>query len=330
MDKDASGKFIISLDFELMWGVRDVVTKETYGQHIKGVHQALPRILRTFTDFDIKATIAAVGFLFFRNKEELLNSLPELKPAYTDKNLSPYGDYIENIVGEDRAADPYHFGSHLIELIKQTPGQEIGTHTFSHYYCLEEGQTREQFRQDIEAAIAIGKKRNLQIQSIIFPRNQVNEDYLTICAEMGITSYRSNENSWLYKARSLKAETIFRRSIRLLDAYINLSGHHCYKDVSMKNVAIVNIPSSRFLRPYMARLDWFEGLRLKRIKKSMTHAAKHNLLYHIWWHPHNFGINQEKNIEFLQKILQHYQYLHLRYGFTNYTMNEYAEMLKAK
>ena len=29
-----SGKFVISLDFELLWGVRDHATAETYGENI--------------------------------------------------------------------------------------------------------------------------------------------------------------------------------------------------------------------------------------------------------------------------------------------------------
>ena len=34
-----NGKFIISLDFELMWGVRDEKDKPTYGNNITGVHK---------------------------------------------------------------------------------------------------------------------------------------------------------------------------------------------------------------------------------------------------------------------------------------------------
>lgn len=36
------GTFVISLDFELMWGVRDVQTKAGYGPNILGVRQAIP------------------------------------------------------------------------------------------------------------------------------------------------------------------------------------------------------------------------------------------------------------------------------------------------
>ena len=32
-----NGKFVISLDFELMWGVRDIETVESYGENLRGV-----------------------------------------------------------------------------------------------------------------------------------------------------------------------------------------------------------------------------------------------------------------------------------------------------
>ena len=82
-----NGKFVISLDFELFWGVRDQVEIEDYGENIKGVHSVIPRMLETFSQYRIRATFAIVGFLFFENKLELLNNLPEKLPEYTDKLL---------------------------------------------------------------------------------------------------------------------------------------------------------------------------------------------------------------------------------------------------
>jgi len=320
-----TGKLIVSLDFELMWGVRDLVSIKEYGNNISGVHEALPKILSRFSEYDIKGTFAIVGFLFFKNKAELQSGIPVIKPSYENANLSPYGNYLENEVGQDELSDPYHYGFYLTNLIKNTPHQEIGSHTFCHYYCLEGGQTVDEFREDLKAAIAIAEKRSITMTSIIFPRNQFNKDYLQVCKEAGIITYRNNEQSWLYNARSFESESLLRRGLRLLDAYINLSGHHCYNEESLKGSFPINIPSSRFLRPYHKELHVFEGLRLRRIKTAMTYAAKNNLVYHLWWHPHNFGINQDQNFAMLEKILQHYRYLNNKYTFTSYTMTELAE-----
>jgi hypothetical protein len=42
------GIFVISLDFELHWGVWDVTTKEKYGANILGVKEVIPRLLDLF------------------------------------------------------------------------------------------------------------------------------------------------------------------------------------------------------------------------------------------------------------------------------------------
>ena len=113
-----------------------------------------------------------------------------------------------------------------------------------------------------------------------------------------------------------------------MDSYINISGHNCYSDDYIKKETPVNIPSSRFLRPFSPKLSFLESLRLKRIKASMTFAAKNNLTYHLWWHPHNFGANMEENFKFLEKILQHYKLLNEKYNFQSYTMSSLAAKMK--
>jgi hypothetical protein len=59
--------FLISLDFELMWGVRDHRSIATYGKNILGVREAIPAMLAMFTKYRVKATWATVGMLLFDN-----------------------------------------------------------------------------------------------------------------------------------------------------------------------------------------------------------------------------------------------------------------------
>jgi peptidoglycan/xylan/chitin deacetylase (PgdA/CDA1 family) len=325
-----NGHFVISLDFEIMWGVRDIVTVESYGDHLRGVQQVIPKLLSVFQQFDIKATFSTVGLLFFETKAKMLANLPAHLPKYQNKNLSPYGDYMLQQVNEDYTKDKYHFAPHLIKMIQNSQAHEIGTHTFSHYYCLEEGQTKEDFRDDINSAISVAQTKGIRITSIVFPRNQFNQDYLQICKQSGIIAFRNNENSWLYKAKNGEDENLKRRILRLLDSYINLTGYHCHTQQLTASSFPVDIPSSRFLRPYSKRLKFFDGLRMRRIKKAMTHAAKNKLMYHLWWHPHNFGINQNENFDFLENILLHYKYLNKTYNFTSITMSGLAKQLLKK
>jgi len=68
-----------------------------------------------------------------------------------------------------------------------------------------------------------------------------------------------------------------------------------------------------------------ERQRLRRIFSSMTCAARNLLLFHLWWHPHNFGANIELNLAFLRSILEHHRFLRQQYGFSSRTMSEVAE-----
>jgi peptidoglycan/xylan/chitin deacetylase (PgdA/CDA1 family) len=324
-----NGKFVISLDFELLWGVRDKMTIQEYGENIKGVQSVIPKLLDAFSQYGIKATFATVGFLFFKTKNELLQNLPAKYPGYSIKKYSPYVGYF-NEVGEDYQKDIFHFAPLLIEKIKDYPDHEIGTHTYSHYYCLEEGQTVEEFRDDLLKAIELAEKNHIKISSLVFPRNQFNDKYLEICKELEIICYRGNEHSWLYRAKNAENENRLRRAFRLLDAYINISGHNCYDDNFLQQNYPVNIPASRFLRPFTPALEKLDRLKLKRITNGMTYAAQKNLTYHLWWHPHNFGINQDQNFKLLEKILVHYEQLNSQYGFTSITMSKLAKQVLNK
>ena len=316
-----SGIFIISLDYELMWGVWDVTTRENYGNNILGVKQVIPKMLQLFEQYGIKTTFATVGLLFAKDKNELLASMPDIKPAYTNNDYNVYGKEVIK-TGFNEEDDPYHFGYEHINLVKKS-GHEVATHTYSHYFCLEEGQTAEEFDADIKAAVKIAGANDIPVTSMVFPRNQINEAYLPVLRNNGIHVYRGNPISWIYKPRMFAAEIPFIRLCRLLDTYLPVSGYNTYS-INTEAGLPVNIPASRFLKPYNKNLAWLEKLKLKRIMKEMTIAAKKNQLYHLWWHPHNFGINIPENLANLTIILNHYQLLQQQYGFTNLTMKEAA------
>lgn len=304
--------FVISLDFELMWGVLDKKSIHDYGSHIQAVHRIVPKLLKLFDQYNIKATFSTVGMLFHKDLDSLISTKPAVLPEYTDRNLSPY-NYFDTVDGAE-----YYLAAELIQLIQAYKNQEIGTHTYCHYYCLEPGQTIEAFKSDLNLALQMAEGYGVKLDTLIFPRNQYNEDYLNICKEAGLIGYRGNEDSWLYEAGKGSTQHHFKRAFRLLDAYLNISGHHAYN--IQKSKGLTNVKASRFLRPYSRKLKAFEGLRLNRIKKSMIAAAKQGKTYHLWWHPHNFGSNMKENFDFLEKILAYYQFLHQSYGMQSHSM----------
>jgi hypothetical protein len=71
-------------------------------------------------------------------------------------------------------------------------------------------------------------------------------------------------------------------------------------------------------------LFFFESLKMRRLKNSMLRAARERSLFHLWWHPHNFGKNIEENMCQLESILIYYSELKTKYGMLSRTMNEVA------
>lgn len=316
------GTFTISLDLELYWGMLDA-SLDDYRQNLQGVRQAIPAILNLFERYEIHATWATVGFLFYSDLKQLRENLPQQQPNYETVELSPY-QYISNL--DPEADRELHFCPDLIELIQRSPGQEIATHTFSHYYCLEPGQTESEFRADLMAAIATARKNNVAIKSLVFPRNQYNRAYLETIAQCGIACYRGNERSSIYNSEAGDGDRPRKRLLRFIDSYINLSGQNCYSWSELRSTYPINIPSSRFLRPYSTKLKYLDSLRLKRITSGLKYAASHNSVYHLWWHPHNFGVNLAQNLRFLEKILQAYQQLKAQNKMQSLNMGEIAQL----
>lgn len=317
MDRPA---FVISLDFELYWGVHDVMPVDAYKENLVGARQAIPEMLALFEQHGVRATWAIVGFLHFGTRADLLAHLPDVRPEYDVPRLSPYPLLAD--IAETEAEAPVHLGRSLVERIRSTPGQEIATHTFSHFYCTEPGPTLDAFSADLRAARAIAGRDSITLRSIVFPRNQVSGPHLDRCAAEGLVAYRGQERSWIGALPG--GESRVKRALRLLDAYANISGQHTVALGALDANGLADVRGTRFLRPYMARLRPFEPLRRRRIMRELTAAARRRHAYHLWWHPHNFGRDREENMSALRQILTHFSTLRDRYGMESRTMAECA------
>lgn len=330
--KRAGGYFVISIDFELFWGMFDKATIDTYGNRITGERTAIPRMLDVFRTYGIHATWATVGILMAHDKKELLSLLPpeHLRPLYSDVRMSAYHYMNTATIGDSEANDIYHFGSDLVQKIIHTPYQEIANHTFSHFYSID-GKHNEPgiFEADLDAHAKIASTYEVHTTSIVFPRNQTSEQSLRVCAKKGLRSYRGTESHVLYEPREDAEQSLFIRGLRLIDHYVNISGHHTYPLPTSQAGTLINIPSSRFFRPWSRTLRFLEVLKVRRIKNAMSHAAKHGEVFHLWWHPHNFGIDQVENFTNLKKVIDHFLVLKKEYGMESCTMNELAEKARS-
>lgn len=320
----SKGIFCISLDFELHWGRFDKMslTEKTF-TCFANTRAAIPQMLDLFSSYDMHVTWATVGMLFHNNEHEWMRTKPVQLPGYRNKLLSAY-----EWVRQNRLNSAIHFAPELIEQIKNTPHMEIGTHTYSHYYCNEDGQTINDFKRDLKIAFDVANEKGIQLKSLVFPRNQVNKLYLAVCAELGIETVRTNPSVW-YWDETRKADMAIKIA-RTGDAYLAFSTNNLVdlKTIDVRQTPVL-LPASRLYRPWSNNL-LLNKLKLHRILQEMTVAAKRKQYYHLWWHPHNFGYRPENCLAELGIILAHYTALHHQYGFQSMSMIETKNYLLRK
>lgn len=316
--------FIVSLDFELFWGVQQLMPLGEYEEHVLGGREAAVKMLKLFEKYGIHATWDTVGFQMAENYEELKAFFPpeQLRPTYDNPIMSSYRMF--DSIGTDEQTAPCFYAPSLVREIQKYPHQEIGCHTFSHYYCREPGQTTEQFEADLRSAIALAESKGIHMTSLVFPKNETTPEHVAVARKLGFTAYRDEEHDWIHRVRPFQ----LLRAFRLLDAYFPLSGDGSYVPES-KN-GLVDLTGSRVYRAYFKPLAFLEGMKLHRIKKQMLHAAQKGQTYHLWWHPHNVGVRQELHMQQLEEIFSYYAELHKRYGMQSLNMREAAERVTAK
>jgi peptidoglycan/xylan/chitin deacetylase (PgdA/CDA1 family) len=322
------GALVVSLDFELHWGVRDKHSPNGgYRAALLGAREVVPRLLALFEEYGVRGTWATVGFLFAGTREELEAHSPVTRPTYRNRALDAYAEPL----GKDEVSDPLHFARSLVDAIERAPGQELATHTFCHYYCLEPGQTAEAFAADLDAAVAIAAGRGARLSSIVFPRNQHNPAYSDVLRRSGIRAYRGNPSSWMWRFESGDdSVTRGKRLARLLDNYANLTGHNTVAwNTIPQPSGLSDVRASRFLRPYSARLRPLDALRSRRIRAGIRAAAVRKELFHLWWHPHNMGVNIDQNLAFLRGLLDEFALCREKHGMRSLTMSEVDDLVRS-
>ena len=316
--------FIVSIDFELIWGMHEGdIVNSSYSENIKGGRRAIPELLKLFEKYGIHATWAVVGLMFANNVDEARKYFPSenMQPTYNNINMSPYP--LIKSIDKPETDNALYFAPDVIEQIAKTNGQEIASHTFSHFYCREKGQTVEQFEADMIAAKAIALDKGYELKTVVLPRDQCVREYIDVLSKLGFIAYRDDYNDWIHKKIKIRP---LLRVMRMIDTYFPITGFGGY--VPSIDNGIYRLISSRMFRPYFKPLAFMEKIKTKRIKKQMLHAAKKGLTFHLWWHPHNIGAMTKYHLETIEEILSYYDFLKKQYGMQSKNMAEVAEMLE--
>jgi peptidoglycan/xylan/chitin deacetylase (PgdA/CDA1 family) len=312
------GGFVVSLDFELHWGVRDIAPlSEKEKQRLLTAREMVIGILELFAEHSIHATWATVGLLFASSRSEVEMFRPRLRAGYKNGSLDPYTERL----GESEEEDPYHFAPSLIRRIADTQGQEIASHSFSHFYCLEDGQNAESFTADLESSIAIAGASGFPVRSYVFARNQVKQEYLPILAQHGIQTYRGGGSTEAYRAANFREQRKYHhRATRLADTYVNLHGMQSVEWPSEESPACLN--ASRYLAPSRSLLRAVDSLKVKRVCEQMKQAAIQRKIFHLWWHPEDFANGGDANLRVLKQILTEFCEVRAKHSMQSLSMLE--------
>lgn len=320
------GALVISLDFELHWGVFDRVALDGAEKaRLLAARTVVSRLLELFKEFSVHATWAVVGTLFATSREDLSRFCLQRGSGYLGRRL----DFDLLGLGASEDEDPFHFAPSLIEEIAKTGGQEIGSHSFSHLCSLDPGQSADDFEADLRSAVAIASRFGHSLESYVFPRNEINPEYLPLLARHGFKAYRGTEGSVIKRsARFERQRQLHKRAGRLIDSYIDLCGDEA-ADWPCGEVP-ASIPASRYLRPYSPRLRSLRPLLLGRIRKQMKVACEQGRIFHLWCHPEDFALHPEENLLSFRQILAAYAELKAEHGMLSLSMHETLEFVAAR
>ena len=256
---------IISIDFELDWGYTNSKNPLNEFEAFEGLN----KLIDIFKKHNVKTTWAIVGKLFENNKDKI------------DTTKEQFNWISKNLMND--------------ELV------EIGSHTYSHIFCEE--VPLETFNKDISKMNKIADDNKLVFNSIVFPRNQYNDNNLKTLLNNKYTHYRSVLNKWYLKTNKFSEESIIKKYIIRFLELIPLK-----RDVIINNhKSLTSVSDSRFFRVFSSSFfgKIITPIYLKVLKIEMKNSLKRGKLYHIWFHPHNI-IKKPNGYKQLEDFLTYY------------------------
>lgn len=296
---------VISLDFELRWGVHDRygLDFDAYRENLEQVPFIVPRLLKLFAARNIHATWAAVGALGCKNWDEYFSRAPK-PPKYTNQLLAVSPKYAD--------LDPnggLHFAPDLLNAIVSTAGQELGTHTFSHLYVREQGVTKDDLIADLAAVCQLYKERfGFSPRSLVFPRNE-NAFIETVRASY-IRVWRGNERAWYYERQGRATNWFLPRALRLVDSLSPFRTRAAPVEHEMTRASL-------FLRFNLPEFLW--TAQLKRVERELK-LLRQREIFHVWFHPHNLGAQTSLRLSRVEQLLDFIAEAQHRKRIASYSM----------
>lgn len=299
MIKPDKGIFIISLDFELIWGTADLFGAEGFRRACEIERErVIDELLSLFAEFEFPATWCILGHLFL-DKCEMVNGQKHPEIVRPQHAWHP-ADWFQHDPCETENEHSVFVGRSLVEKIKNCPvKQEIGSHSFSHVIFADEGCSRATAESEMKECVRLAREMGINLESFAFPRNEVG--HLDVLSEQGFSCYRGVEPNWY---ESAKVPEKVRRILRLFDVLRAAKPPVVLPEKTESG--LWNIPGSAIYFPmHGGRRHIPVSLRVKRAVKGLNAAAKEKKIFHLWFHPTNMADETEAMFSGLRQIMQH-------------------------
>ncbi|HAQ21325.1 MAG TPA: hypothetical protein DCR40_19150 [Prolixibacteraceae bacterium] len=291
------GKLVISIDYEMLWGLTDSNISASRYIELKQVPEVVTHLLNLFKKYEIHATWASVGALTYNNLDEMKKEMTNICRNLLLNQRSNYYLLCEKKLNgnEQTLFDPESFSK-----IEQTPFQQIECHSFLHIFS--DFTSVELFKTDTCLHINRLKKLGFKTPEFyVFPRNQSTLPFLNILKKFGFNSFRGYD-SVLYSD-----EKIFKRILRRIDSIFPLVERNS-KIIYREDCELFEFKGSRFLRTFKNTNSLSAKLHYAKLRLGLKKSIQQGKMYHLWFHPHNFTINQANLLlfeDFLKSIQEY-------------------------
>ena len=292
------GLFTLSLDFELVWGSRDLMDDPRPLVEAARVVRAevFPGLLRMLSDLGIVATWATVGHLFLAGATERGGTLHpgHVPPRHAWRRSA----WLEGVPAGTETSHPAYYARSLVRQLRDA-GQEVGCHSFTHAIFGDPGCSRRTAESEVERCVAVASELGIQLRSFVFPRN--DPGHLDVIARHGFTCWRGEEPAWYHHAAVPKP---LRRAARLGSVALGTRPPAVLPFLDQHGLWC--IPASDAFLP-------LEGLRRaiplsRRVERGIAgidHAVETGRIYHFWFHPINLAPAPTAALAGIRRILEH-------------------------
>ncbi len=275
------GAFLLTLDFELAWGSRDLpgVDREALvDQALRTREAVVDPLLDLLVSRGVPATWAAVGHLFLGEaRRDAAGRLhPEVVPPRHPWHPEPW---LADVPEGDEAGQAAWMARSILERVRDA-GQPVGCHGFSHEIYGDPGCARQSADTALGAAVRAAAGLGVRPRAFVFPRNRVG--HLDLLAKHGFTCYRG------------PAPGVTR-----LPGPAGRLGHLGAVAAGAPPPTVLpepgphglwNIPASAaFLPVHGVRRAIPLGQRVRRLARGVEAAARSRRVMHLWLHPINLA-----------------------------------------